>query len=150
MVIGKDRDLKKIFKKVKFALIGLGQIRSNSKRLKLFRMLKKIGYKLPVIKSPNAYVSNLAKIDEGTVVMHRAIINSYAKIGKNVIINTGAIIEHDTVIKDNSHISTNVTINGECIIEKNTFIGSNSVVVNNVRVGKSKFIKANSLVKKNK
>ena len=31
--------------------------------------------------------------------MHGAIINAYAQIGKNVIINTGAVIEHDVKIE---------------------------------------------------
>ena len=44
--------------------------------------------------------------------MHGAIINAYAQIGKNVIINTGAVIEHDVKIGDNCHILL-VTINGE-------------------------------------
>lgn len=141
--------LKKIKKKVKYALIGVGQIKDFKTRLRLYRKLKNFGFKLPTIVSPFAYVSKLSKIGEGTIVMHGAIINAYAQIGKNVIINTGAVIEHDVKIGDNCHISTSVTINGECSVGNNTFIGSNSIVVNNIKIKNKKFIKANSLIKKN-
>ena len=146
-IVGSDDDLKNIIKKVKHALIGIGQIKNYTSRFKIFKKLKKIGFKLPIVKSHNSYVSKLSSIGEGTIIMHGAIINAYAKIGKNTIINTGAIIEHDVVVGDNCHISTNVTINGECKIGNNTFIGSNSVVVNNIKIGKSKFVKSNSLIK---
>ena len=147
-IIGTDRDLKKIFKKIKYAHIGVGQIKSPLKRLKIFNNLKRIGFNLPSIISPTAIISKSAKIGEGTIIMHGAILNAYAQVGKNVIINTGTIIDHDTSIHDNCHISTRAIINGECLIKKNTFIGSGSVVVNNITVGKSKFIKAHTLLKK--
>jgi len=147
-IIGTDKDLKKLSKTIKFALIGIGQIKSAKKRIEIFKILKKIGFKLPVIKSPNSYVSKYSTIGEGTIIMHGAIVNAYAKIGNNCIINTGAIIEHDVKIGDNCHISTNVTINGECKIGDNTFLGSRSVIVNNIKIGKDKFVKAGEIVKK--
>ena len=42
---------------------------------------------LPVIVSPNAYVSKRAQIGNGTIIYHDAIVNTNAKIGKNCIIN---------------------------------------------------------------
>ncbi len=144
-----ESQLKKIKKRVKHALIGVGQIKDFKTRLRLYRKLKNLGFKLPTIVSPFAYVSKLSTIGEGSIVMHGAIINAYAQIGKNVIINTGAVIEHDVKIGDNCHISTSVTINGESSVGNNTFIGSNSVVVNNIKIKNGKFIKANTLIKKN-
>ena len=32
---------------------------------------------------------------DGTIIMHKSIINTNVKIGYNNIINTGSIIEHD-------------------------------------------------------
>ena len=37
-IIGKDKDLKKYFKKVKHLLIGGGQIRDNKTRFRLYKM----------------------------------------------------------------------------------------------------------------
>ncbi len=147
-VIGKDKDLKKISKRIKFACIGFGGFKNSVKRVNFFLKLKKIGFKLPVIKSSEAYVSKSAKIGEGSIIMHGAIINACAEIGKNTIINTGVLIEHDTLIEDNCHVATRAVINGNCLVQKNTFIGSNSTIINNIKIGRFKFIKANSLIKK--
>ena len=144
-VIGCDEDLPKLFQKYKYALVTIGQIKSNSLRVKLFNTLKDIGYILPIIISPLAYISKHSKIEEGTVIMHQALINANAKIGKNCIINTKALIEHDVIIENNCHISTGAIINGGVIVKENTFFGSNSVSKEYIEI--SGFIKAGSLVK---
>jgi len=144
-IIGYDEDLKEILKDCKNALITVGHIKSNETRVRLFDMAKKLGYTFPVIISPYAYVSKHAFIDEGTVVMHHAIVNANAKVGKNCIINTKALIEHDAIIEDHCHISTAAVVNGKVILRRDTFIGSNATVVNDIIV--SGFIKAGSLVK---
>lgn len=125
-IIGCDEDLPELFSTYKNALITVGHIRTNSLRLKLYNQLKDIGYVLPVITSPFAYVSKHAEIAEGTVVMHHALVNANAKVGKNCIINTKALIEHDAVIESNSHIATACVINGGAIVKENTFVGSNA------------------------
>ena len=56
---------------------------------------------------PSAQIGLDVEIQEGTVIMANACINSSAKIGKHCIINTGAIIEHDNIIEDFVHISPN-------------------------------------------
>ena len=147
-VIGSDKDLEKIFKKIKYAAIGVGQIKSSNTRKNLYKKLKKIGYKLPVIISPNSYVSKSASVGEGTIVMHGVIINGNTKIGENNIINSKALLEHDVVVGDNCHISTNSTINGHTKIGDDTFIGSNATIINNIKIAKSNFVKAGSLIKK--
>ena len=139
-VIGCDDDLEILFKTYKYAIVTVGQIKSNATRVKLFNKLKKIGYKLPIIISPLAYVSKFASIDEGAVIMHNAIVNVNAKIGKNCIINTKALIEHDAIIEKHSHISTGATINGGTIIKENTFFGSHAMVKEYTE------IKANSII----
>lgn len=147
-IIGRDKDLHKIFKRIKYALIGIGHLAELKKRYYLFEKLKKIGFSFPVICSTKSYVSKSAILEEGTIVMHGAIVNANSKIGKNSIINTGSIVEHDVILGNNCHISTNVTINGGAIVGKNTFIGSNTIVLNNIKIEKNKFVKANSFIKK--
>ncbi len=105
-VIGKDSDLKTLREKYKYAIVGVGQIKTPKIRIKLFNKLKELRFILPTIISPLAYVSKYAIIEEGTIIMHQALVNANAKIGKNCIINTKALIEHDSVINDNCHISS--------------------------------------------
>jgi len=96
-VIGCDDDLKELRKKYDYALVTIGQIKNSTPRIKIFEKLKKLEFQLPVIISPLAYVSKYASLEEGTIVMHYALVNANAKVGKNCIINTKAIIEHDVI-----------------------------------------------------
>ncbi len=148
-ILGKDEDLKKIFKKHKSALVTIGFIKDFEKREQIFHNLKKIGFRMPSIISPLAYVSPKAKIGEGTIIMHGAIINSGAIIGKNCIVNTKALIEHDTFVGDNCHIATRSTLNGGVMLGNNSFIGSHAVLKQNIKVGKNCFVNANLFVHKN-
>jgi sugar O-acyltransferase (sialic acid O-acetyltransferase NeuD family) len=129
-------------------LITVGQIRSASTRLAIFEKIKHAGGNLPVIISPLAYVSKYAKIAEGTIVMHQALVNARASIGKCNIVNSKALIEHDTIIGDNSHISTGARINGNCEIGENCFIGSGSIVNHGVEVISDVIIGSGSLIRK--
>ena len=144
-VIGCDDDLEAIFTDCKNACITVGHIKSNATRLRLFRELKKIGYQLPTIVSPFAYVSKHSSVGEGTVVMHQAMININAAVGDNCIINTKSLIEHDVVIEDHCHISTASIVNGESRVMTNTFYGSNAVSRQTARI--SGFVKAGSVVR---
>jgi len=144
-VIGCDEDLPNLFNDYKYAFITVGQLTSNLVRIKLFNKLKEIGYILPVIKSPLAYVSKHAVLDEGTIIMHQALVNADVKIGKNCIVNTKALIEHDVVIENNCHISTGSILNGGVLVRENTFFGSNATSKEYIEC--TGFIKAGSLVK---
>jgi sugar O-acyltransferase (sialic acid O-acetyltransferase NeuD family) len=145
-VIGRDDDLQVLSEKIKYALITIGQISSPNLRIKLFELTKKCGFLLPSIISPRAYVSEYASINEGSIIMHDALINANVIIGKNCIINTKALIEHDSVVEDNCHISTGVVINGGVKVEKNTFIGSNTTTKEGITIKKNSFIKAGSVM----
>lgn len=144
-IIACDDDLETIFLSCKNALITVGQIESNKIRVKIYNNLKKIGFNLPVIISPLAYVSKHSSIEEGTIIMHHALVNANAKIGKNCIINTKALIEHDCVIGDNCHISTASVLNGGVRVKENSFFGSNATSKQSIEI--DGFIKAGSLVK---
>jgi sugar O-acyltransferase (sialic acid O-acetyltransferase NeuD family) len=144
-IIGCDDDLESLFKDIKNAVITLGHLQDNSLRVSLYEKLKNIGFNLPVIISPLAYVAKHTTIGEGTVVMHQALINVNATIGKNCIINTKALIEHDVIVEDHCHISTGSILNGGVSVKSNTFYGSNATSKQYTNI--SGFIKAGSVFK---
>lgn len=144
-VIACDDDLEKIFKTCKNAVITVGHIKSNILRKKLYNKAKEIGFNLPIIISPLAYVSKYAQIQESTVIMHHVIVNANVKIGKNCIINTKALVEHDCTIEDDCHISTASVLNGGVKVLENSFYGSNSVCKQGALI--SGFIEAGNIVK---
>ena len=145
-IIGKDKDLKKYFKKVKHLLIGVGQIRDNKTRFRLYKMGKNLGYKFPVIVSKRSHVSKNSQIQEGTIIFHDVIVNSAAKIGKNCIINNKCLVEHDVFIGDHCHISTGSILNGSVKIGNNSFVGSGTLISNSKLLPSNSFIKICSIV----
>lgn len=149
-VIGTDTDLPDLVKKHQNVLITVGQIKSPVRRIELFAHLKGINASFPVIKSPMSYVSPHASVDEGTIVMHNALINAGAQIGRNCIINTKALVEHDAVIEDHCHISTGTIINGGVIIGRESFIGSGSITKEYISISSNTFLQASSFVGKSR
>lgn len=148
-ILGGDDELPRFYKKVKYAFITVGHLYQPDLRIKIYNKIKKIGFKLPIIKSPFSRVSNHAIIGEGTIAMHGSIVYPGTKIGTNCILNSQSLVEHDVEIGNFSHLSTNCTINGEVKIGNNCFVGSSSVIKEGIKLKNFTFIKANSLIKKN-
>lgn len=146
-IIGSNNDLEKLFGTFTHALIAFGQIKSPDSRIAMYERLKGIGYTLPTIVSPRAYVSRHARIGEGNVILHDALINANAAVGDNCIINTKALIEHDCVIKSHCHVSTGAILNGGCTLKAGSFFGSNAVSKEAVTIEERSFIKAGSVAK---
>lgn len=134
-VIGTDDDLPHLATKYNHFLITLGQIKSPDTRMALFEKIKSLGGTFPVIISPLAYVSKHTTVEEGTIVMHKALVNAGATVGKNCIVNTKALIEHDAVIRDHCHIATNTVINGGCTVGEGSFFGSTAMARECIEIG---------------
>jgi sugar O-acyltransferase (sialic acid O-acetyltransferase NeuD family) len=132
-----------------YSLVTVGHIKNYKVRVELFSKLKNLGFKMPSIISPSAYISKHAVIGQGTIVMHGAIVNAGAIIGNNCIINTNSLIEHDVSIGDHTHISTEVTINGGVVIGDKVFIGSRSIIKDNISIGDCSIVGASLFIKKN-
>ena len=115
---------------------------------------KKIATNSPNIKfyiaiHPSAQIGLDVLVEEGTVVMANAVINSSAQIGKHSIINTGAIVEHDNIIEDFVHLSPKVALGGTVKIGECTHIGIGATVINNLSICNNCIIGAGATVVKN-
>lgn len=134
-VTATDGDLAQLAGKYRHALITIGQIQSPELRMRMYAEAVRLGFALPVIVAPGAYVSPHASIGAGSIVMHGAVVNAGARVGENCIINTGAIVEHDAVVAEHCHISTGVVLNGAVLVGAGSFVGSGCVVKQGVRLG---------------
>lgn len=134
-VIATDNELPRLVQYYLYAVITVGQIQTPDHRIRLYQLANELGFQLPVIIAPSAYVSPQATIGAGTIVMHGAIVNAGAKVGCNCIINTSALIEHDTVVADHCHISTGAILNGDVSIGAGSFVGSGCIVKEGVSIG---------------
>lgn len=149
-VIGNDSDIKSIVEQygddVEF-LISVGQIKSAEVRRRISDEIINAGGALatPLV-SPSAHIAKGAKVGNGTVVMHNAVINADAVVGENCIINTGAIVEHDCTVGNFVHISTGAIMNGVSSIGDNSFVGSHATIANTIKVCANAVIGAGAVV----
>ena len=149
-VIGDDSDIKSIVEQygddVEF-LISVGQIKSAEVRRRISDEIINAGGALatPLV-SPSAHIAKGAKVGNGTVVMHNAVINADAVVGENCIINTGAIVEHDCTVGNFVHISTGAIMNGVSLIGDNSFVGSHATIANTIKVCANAVIGAGAVV----
>jgi sugar O-acyltransferase (sialic acid O-acetyltransferase NeuD family) len=139
-IIGTDDDLPKLVYEYKNAMITIGQIKNSQKRIEIFETLKGLVANLPVIISPLAYVSEHARIAEGTIVMHHALINADARIGRNCVINSKALIEHDAIIEDFVNIAPGADVSGNVLIEKGAYVGANATILQGESIQKKMVI----------
>ena len=140
--LGTDEALYEIYNSgVRNAVVGIGYLGKDNIRAMLYRKLKDIGFKLPVIIDPRAIVSQNVSIGEGTIVGKNAIINSESVIGKMAIINTGAIIEHECEIGDyESDI-------GQVKVGQESFVGANATVIQCQEIGPKRIIPAGMVIR---
>lgn len=136
-VIGVDDDMERIVQTSSHALITIGQIKTASLRENLYEKARYVGFEMPVIISPRAYVSRHARIGAGSIVMHGVTIGPNVDIGENCIVNSGAIIEHDSKIEGHCHISTGAILNGGVSVGGGSFVGSGCVIKEGVSIGKA-------------
>lgn len=129
-----------------YAFVTLGSVGNPDHRIRLFELLKQIGFEIPVIISIDATVGESVEIEEGTVIMPGAIINPGTKIGKNCIINTGAIIDHDCVIGDHVHIAPGAALSGSVKIGSGSHIGTGASVIHGIEIGSRVIVGAGSVV----
>lgn len=145
-----DEQLRDVFMKgVANAFITIGKIDNSATRHKLYNKVKNIGFKIPIIMSKHAMISQNVQIGDGTVIMPGAIINTGVKIGSNCIINSGVIIDHDCTIENDVHIAPGVTVSGDTFIGSNSFIGTGSNIIHGIIIGENVIVGAGSVVIKN-
>ena len=113
--VGKVSDIEKYKGQYTHAFVSIGD---NKLREYLISKIKKMGFNVPILIHPSAYISRTCVIKEGTIVEPKAIVNAHSFIDEGSIISTGAIIDHDVIIGKYCHI------NSGAILKAGTQIGN--------------------------
>lgn len=104
-------------------VLGIG----NSRVRKL--LSEKVKHGFSVLIHPTAVVASDAIIEEGTVVLAGAVIQSGAKIGKHVIVNSNVTIDHDAIVEDFVTTYPGVYIGAEAVVGEGVVINPNGVIM---------------------
>ncbi|MCI9077636.1 MAG: acetyltransferase [Lachnospiraceae bacterium] len=145
--LGNDENLESIYLEgIHNAFITIGYMGKNDLRDKLYYMLKKTGFNMPVITDPSAIISSSAEIGEGTFIGKGCVLNTGSKIGRMCIINSCALIEHGSVVNDFTHIAVRSALCGNVTIGSHCFIGAASIVIQGITVGENVITGAGAVV----
>ena len=146
-VQGTDDLLPELYKNgVRNACIGIGSTADNSRRMKLYELVKHIGFSVPPLIHPRAIISKQVKVADGAQIMAGAIVQTDSLIDENTIINTGAIVEHDCRIGKHAHICPGVIVSGGATIEDNVFVGVGATIIQGIKIGSNAIVAAGAVV----
>lgn len=139
-ILGNDDAFPALVESYRNAHVAIGFVRMPDVRRGIFDSLCLSGANMPVLISSHAYVSPLADIGAGSIIMHGAIVNAGAVVGRNCIVNSRSLVEHDARIGDHCHVSTSAVVNGGVEIGEGTFIGSGACIRHGLVIGAGCFI----------
>ena len=128
--------------------VAVSSTKLNTLRTELYYRIKSFGYRLASYISSQSYLGYEVEIGDNCFIMEHNVIQSFAKIGDNVILWSGNHIGHSATIHNNCFISSHVVISGFCEIGNNTFIGVNSSIADKVKVGSYCMIGLGSIIAK--
>ena len=126
MAIGKISEADQFKELYSDAFVGIG---NNQLRSDLIDTLRNIGFHVPVIIHPSAYVSKSAKIEEGTIVEPKAIVNAHSVVGEGSIISVGSIVDHDVKIGRCCHVNSGAIIKAGAKIDNHQKLEAGEVVL---------------------
>lgn len=124
LAIGKISDIKNFKDKYTDVFVGIG---NNKVREKLLMEIKTLGFNIPALIHPSAYISRSSKIGNGTIIEPKAIINANSIIGEGCIVSVGSIVDHDVTIGKCCHINSGAIVMASKDIKKLTKIEAGEV-----------------------
>ena len=124
----------------------LASIGNNKMRAACFQRALENGLHPVTLVHPSAVVSESARLEDGTVVMARVVINAGAQIGRNCILNTAAVVEHDCRIGDHVHLSPGVLLGGGVTVRSFAHVGIGAIALPGAEIGEGAIVGAGAVV----
>ena len=145
-VIGDTSSLQELYKSYQKAVVAIG---NNVIRERVMKSLSQIGYRIPSVISPSAYLSEYASVGEGCIILNNAVVQNGSHVGNGVILNSGVEIHHDSYVDDYALIYTNTVIRTQARVGKRAWIGSTLTIGNQVIVEDDQVVENGQTLKKN-
>ena len=137
-------DFDEIYRRgTRHAVIAVGD---NREREVLFSTLKNVGFNIPTIIHPTAFVEKDVRLKDGNVICAGANIGAMASLGENCVLYTGSILDHEVEMGDNVFIAPGCRIAGRVKIKNGSFIGIGSTIVEKIIIGPNATTGAGSVV----
>lgn len=129
-------------------IICVGYTHMNSVRQRIFHEAKGKGYNIISFIHKTATVLT-DDIGEGTIIMERALIGPFCKLGNANIIFADAHIAHHTTVGDFNFFTISVAVAGNVKIGCNCFFGNNCTIRNGIEIEDYTLVGAGAYVSRN-
>ena len=117
------------------AVNAVGAIGLIQDRIAIFELLDELGFELPTLVDPAAFVAASATLAEGAQVFAGALVCSAATVGKGTIVNSGAIVSHDCRVGSYSHLAPGAVLAGEVEVGDAVLVGMGVTARARLRIG---------------
>jgi UDP-perosamine 4-acetyltransferase len=148
-VLGNEQDLPRLrgegFGRV---AIGVGGFTDNRARIRLYGLVKDLGFALVSAIHPAAIVARGVPVGEAAMLCAGVIVSPGSSIGANTLIYTNSLVEHQTRVGDHVLISSGVTVGANASIGDDTVLSMGCTVISGVRVGERTLVAAGAVVVK--
>jgi len=125
---------------------GVGSVKSQNNRVKVFNKFKRLGYDFATVVHPSAVVASDVKLGEGCQVMAGVVLQPGVCCGENVVVNTKAGVDHHCSIGAHSHLSVGATLSGHVCVGERAHLGVGCIVIQGVTIGREAVVGAGSVV----
>ena len=144
-VLGKTCDVSKYPNAYYVCAVGASKVRE-----KIITNMKKENpnIKFGTVIDPNAEISNLVTIGEGTIICAHTIITVNIAIGSHVIINLDCTIGHDAVLHDFVTLYPSVNVSGITEIGHAVELGTGMQIIQGKKIGDYSIVGAGAVVVK--
>ena len=95
--IGKLEDYEKFFPDYEYAIVSIGD---PDLRMEWTKKLYYGHYKIPIIVSKSAYISESAQLSKGVVVGPMAVINPITHVGEGTFVLAKSVVDHNSFVAD--------------------------------------------------
>jgi sugar O-acyltransferase (sialic acid O-acetyltransferase NeuD family) len=121
-------------------------IGNNATRRTIFDDLLRMGAAFATTAHPASTIAPDVSMGLGTMICAGVVINTKARVGRNVIVNTSASVDHHCRIADHVHIAPGVRLGGDVEVGEGALVGIGAVVIPGMRIGAWSIVSAGAVV----
>ncbi len=115
----------------------------------IYKELQEYGYEITTLVDPLAVISPNAHIGKGSIVIGYTMVNSFATIGENVVLQSHCVIGHDVCVGNHCVLSSGFMPSGKTKIGERVFLGLNTCTIDGVEIGDDAVIGMGAVVHRN-
>lgn len=118
-IIGTVSDIVEVVSKFDGLVVAIG---NNQIRKELLNTFIDLNYPVVSLIHPRAYVSELATIGHGSLIMAGAVVGAHASLGIGCILNPNSVCDHDCIMANFSHLGVGCVMAGTTSMEEGAWL----------------------------